>query len=584
MTIEHKRSSKGEIEDLVKARYSLIWITSPEENRVEDSLKRLCVVRELRALVQALHGAGLRVGMDVVYNHTSDSGQHAQSVLDRIVPGYYHRLDADGRVERSTCCENTATEHAMMARLMIDSAVIWARDYRIDSFRFDLMGHQPRVAMEALQVAVDRAAGRHIDLIGEGWNFGEVADGARFVQASQQGLGGSGIATFSDRARDAVRGGGCCDKGEALVARQGWVNGQHVAPNARASASRADLLRSADLVRVGLAGSLRTFELETADGEIKTLARIDYDGQPAGYAEQPGEVVNYVENHDNPTLFDINVLKLPLATTAAERARVQMLALAVPALSQGIAYYHAGSDLLRSKSLDRNSFDSGDWFNRIDWSGRAHAFGSGLPRAADNGADWALLRPFLADTSIRPGADVIAWTRGAFLDLLRLRASTPLLRLRSAEDVRRRLRFHATGPAQPGALIAATIDGAGMHDAGFAELAYFINADLRAHTVVIGSARGKAWQLHPVQRAATAVDARPRDESRVEMATGSFHIPPRSVVVYVVAGPSAQTEICVRSTDSTSRNARYSASTSAVGCRMTRPFRPSTITGSAFVT
>ena len=515
--------------------------TAPEGSYASDAADPVARVPELRTLVQALHGAGLRVGMDVVYNHTSASGQHAQSVLDRIVPGYYHRLDADGRVERSTCCDNTATEHAMMARLMIDSAVTWARDYRIDSFRFDLMGHQPRAAMEELQVAVDRAAGRHVDLIGEGWNFGEIADGARFVQASQQGLGGSGIATFSDRARDAVRGGGCCDKGEALVARQGWINGQHYAPNARAQASRADLLRSADLVRVGLAGSLRSFELETADGEVKSLSRIDYDGQPAGYAEQPGEVVNYVENHDNPTLFDINVLKLPPSTSADERARVQVLALALPALSQGIAYYHAGSDLLRSKSLDRNSFDSGDWFNRLDWSGRTHAFGSGLPRAADNGADWALLAPFLADPSLRPDVATITWTRAAFLDLLRLRASTPLLRLRSAEDVRKRLRFHATGPAQPGALIAATIDGAGMGDAGFAELAYFINADQRGHEIVIDAARGKDWQLHPVQRAASAVDARPREQSRVDRADGRFHVPARSVLVYVVEtadGPS----------------------------------------------
>jgi pullulanase len=89
--------------------------------------------------------------MDVVYNHTSASGQHERSVLDRIVPGYYQRLNAQGQVETSTCCANTATENRMMAKLMIDSAVVWARDHRIDSFRFDLMGHQPRAAMEQLQ-------------------------------------------------------------------------------------------------------------------------------------------------------------------------------------------------------------------------------------------------------------------------------------------------------------------------------------------------------------------------------------------------------------------------------------------------
>ena len=81
-------------------------------------------------------------------------------------------------------------------------------------------------------------------------------------------------------------------------------------------------------------------------------------------------MVNYVENHDNQTLYDINAFKLPLATAAADRARVQILAAALNAFSQGIAYFHAGMELLRSKSLDRNSFDSGDWFNRIDWTGR----------------------------------------------------------------------------------------------------------------------------------------------------------------------------------------------------------------------
>jgi pullulanase len=108
-------------------------------------------IREFRAMVQALHAAGLRVGMDVVYNHTSASGQAPRSVLDRIVPGYYHRLTRKARSRPRTCCDNTATEHRMMAKLMIDSACVWARDYRIDSFRFDLMGHQPRAAMEQLQ-------------------------------------------------------------------------------------------------------------------------------------------------------------------------------------------------------------------------------------------------------------------------------------------------------------------------------------------------------------------------------------------------------------------------------------------------
>ena len=121
------------------------------------------------------------------------------------------------------------------------------------------------------------------------------------------------------------------------------------------------------MIRVGLAGSLRGFELTTWRGDKKRLDAIPYGDQPAGFASEPGEVVNYVENHDNQTLFDINALKLPLATSREDRARVQMLGAAIAAFSQGIAYFHAGQDILRSKSMDRNSYDSGDWFNRLDW-------------------------------------------------------------------------------------------------------------------------------------------------------------------------------------------------------------------------
>jgi len=188
------------------------------------------------------------------------------------------------------------------------------------------------------------------------------------------------------------------------VSRQGWVNGLHYAPNALAPRDAGlDALRAAaDLVRVGLAGSLRDYRLVARDGREVPLSSIDYNGQPAGYVAQPGDVVNYVENHDNQTLYDVNVFKLPRDTSPEDRARVQALALATVTFSQGIAYFHAGGEILRSKSMDRNSFDSGDWFNRVDWSGRENAFGSGLPPASDNQRSWPLMRPLLADPSLRP--------------------------------------------------------------------------------------------------------------------------------------------------------------------------------------
>jgi pullulanase/glycogen debranching enzyme len=514
--------------------YDPFHFNAPEGSYASDAADGAVRVREFRAMVMALHAAGLRVGMDVVFNHTSAAGQDPHSVLDRIVPGYYQRLDAKGQVEHSTCCANTATEHAMMARLMIDSVVSWATQYHIDSFRFDLMGHQPRAVMEALQRRVDAAAGRRIPLIGEGWNFGEVANGARFVQAAQGSLAGSGIATFSDRARDAIRGAGCCDSGQDLL-RQGYINGLVVAPNGLAgAATRADLLRAADLVRVGLAGTLRDVRLRAADGVDKPLSAIDYKGAAAGYAAQPEEVVNYVENHDNATLFDVDALTLPRATSGEDRARVQLLGAALVAFSQGIAYYHAGIDLLRSKSLDGNSFDSGDWFNRIDWTGIDNGFGAGLPPAADNAKHWPLQRPVLADASIKPSPRDIAWMRGAFRDLLRIRASSTLFRMRTADDVQRRLSFRNVGPEQNPAVVAAHLDGVDYPGAGFREMLYLVNVAPEAQRLALPEDAGKPYVLHPVQRSAGAVDRRPATQARFEAITGTFTIPARTAVVYVI--------------------------------------------------
>lgn len=500
--------------------YDPLHYTVPEGSyatRADDFATR---IREFRQMVQSLNAAGLRVGMDVVYNHTSAAGQHPQSVLDRIVPGYYHRLNADGAVETSTCCANTATEHRLMAKLMVESAVTWVRQYGISSFRFDLMGHQPREVMERLQRAVNTAAGRHVPLIGEGWNFGEVANGARFVQASQLSLNGSGIATFSDRARDAIRGGSPGDDGESQRRNTGFVNG------ARDAAT-------ADMVRVGLAGSLRGYRLQRADGSTTPMSAVVYGGgQPAGYVTSPAEVVNYVENHDNLTLFDANAIKLPKGTPPDERARVQLLASALMLFSQGIAYVHAGQELLRSKSLDRNSFDSGDWFNGYDPTGATHGFARGLPPARDNRNSWPLMREVLRDSSIVPSPAQVRWLRDAFLDLLRIRRSTPLFRLSSAADVSRRLRFANTGPSQEPTVVVAHLDGRGLAGAHFADVLYAVNADTVPHDIEVPWLRGVPLVLHPVHRDAEAVDARPRF-ARWSAASSVVHIPPRTAVVWV---------------------------------------------------
>jgi pullulanase-type alpha-1,6-glucosidase len=526
--------------DCFNWRYDPVIYSVPEGSYASDAHDGAVRVREFRAMVQALHAAGLRVGMDVVYNHLTASGQREAAVLDRIVPGYYHRLDDKGGVARSTCCDNTATEHAMMARLMLDSVSLWARTYHVDSFRFDLMGHQPRAAMEALRDRLRAETGRAPNLIGEGWNFGEVADGARFVQASQLSLNGSGIGSFSDRGRDAARGGSAGDSGEAMLDHQGWLNGLVYAPNGHGPARpREDLLRAADLLRVGLAGTLRDMPLATWDGATRPMSAIAYGNQPAGFASEPGEAVNYVENHDNQTLFDIGVYRLPRDTTARDRARVQVLGMALTALSQGVAYFHAGIDVLRSKSLDRNSFDSGDGFNRLDWTYTDNGFGHGLPPRQDNGKDWALMRPLLADRSIKPAPADIAFARDAFRDLLRIRASTPLFRLGSAAEIRQRLRFPNSGARQDPVVVAGLLDGRGRADAVFDEVLYFVNASPRARSLRLPELAGRAYVLHPVLAAPTAADHARLAEAHYSRADGRFDIPPRTALGYVLPRPAS---------------------------------------------
>jgi pullulanase len=507
--------------------------TTPDGAYASNPADPLARVVEFRRMVQALNAAGLRVGMDVVYNHTTSSGQNATSVLDKVVPNYYFRYNASGGIERSTCCENTASENMMMAKLMVDSAVTWVRDYRISSLRFDIMGHHPRSVIETLKARVEAAAGRAVQIVGEGWNFGEVANGARFVQAEMLSLNGSGIGSFNPLIRDAVRGGGCCDSGNAIVANQGYVNGFFYDPNgSNGTQSRGELMWFADRIKASLAGSIRSFQMQTSWDATLKLEDINVGGIPAGWVLEPGEVVNYVENHDNLTLFDNNAFRLPTGTSKEDRARVQILANAINAFSQGVAYFHAGTDVLRSKSLDRNSYDSGDWFNRLDWTYQDNNFGVGLPPSRDNADNWALARPLLANAQIKPHANDIAWTRDAFRDLLKIRKSTTLLRLRTADDIKARLSFLNTGSAQEPTVLVGRLNGVGYPGANFDELVYLINVDKTDKQLTLPALAGRTLALHPVHAAANAADWRAK-QATFDGTTGSFHVPARTAVVFV---------------------------------------------------
>jgi pullulanase/glycogen debranching enzyme len=218
-----------------------------------------------------------------------------------------------------------------------------------------------------------------------------------------------------------------------------------------------------------------------------------------------------------------------------QRARAQVLGVALTAFSQGVAYLHAGVELLRSKSLDRDSFDSGDWFNRLDWTLRANGFGAGLPPRHRNAADWPWMRPALADARLAPTPAEIRWARDASLDLLRIRAGSTLFRLRTAEDVRRRLHFRNVGPAQDPTVLVGHLDGAGYPGAAFREVLYLVNVAGEARAVTLPEEAGKAYVLHPVHRAPGAADPAAR-AARVDPARGHFEVPARTAVVFVVEG------------------------------------------------
>lgn len=412
-------------------------------------------ILEFREMVKAIkQNIGMNVVMDVVYNHTNEAGLGPKSVLDKIVPWYYQRLNPEtGSVENSTCCSNTAPEHAMFAKLMDDSLVTWARDYKIDAFRFDLMGHHPKDQMVQALAAVKKV-NPEMYFYGEGWNFGEVQDDKRFVQATQKHLAGTGIGSFSDRLRDAVRGGSPFDGGDTIRKTQGFGNGALVDANEMDGVDRATALHQADLVRLGMAGNLKDFILTDKDGMPKKGSDIDYNGQPAGYAQDPTEIQNYVDKHDNQTLFDNLIYKAP---QGADLVRMQGVSLATAMLGQGIPFTHAGVELLRSKSMERDSYDSGDWYNRVDYTLADNNFDKGLPRKDKDGDNYPLIEQVLGKHVKPSGADMATMV-GFYQELAELRQSSRLLRLGSGAEVIKRVDFRNTGPDQVPGLIVMTVD------------------------------------------------------------------------------------------------------------------------------
>ena len=496
-------------------------------------------VAEYRTMVQGLHNAGLRVIQDVVFNHTSASGEGPNSNLDEVVPGYYHRLDANGSLENGSCCADTASEHRMMEKLMIDTLVLNAREYKIDGFRFDIMSFHFLYNMQHIQQALraltpqrDGVDGSKIYLYGEGFNFGDTANNQIGPNASQVNLYGYGIGSFNDRIRDGIRGGSPFTDERV----QGFATGLFTDPstftgsNTSQGDQASQLLHYSDWILVGLTGNLRDYTFTSSSGTTVTGAQVDYNGQPTGYTKTPIEAVNYCSVHDNQDLFDAVQLKSSYSDSIAARARRQVLAMSLIELGQGIPFFQGGDDMLRSKDMDQNSYDSGDWFNKIDWSGQTANWGIGLPLASQNQNQWSIMQPLLSTSSYTPLPANIASTTAAFQEFLRIRYSSGLFRMATESDIQRNLTFLNTGSSQTPGLIVMKLDqNAGQYN-GFNHILVVFNATNATSTFTDTRLQGLHLHLHPVQQFSSDPTVR---QSTFNGKQGTVSVPALTTAVFV---------------------------------------------------
>lgn len=294
-------------------------------------------IREFKQLVQALHAAGIRVVMDVVYNHTG--GPNDLSVFNRIEPGYYYRQKPDGSYSDASACGNeTASERPMMRKFMLESMKYWVQEYHIDGFRVDLMGIHDIETMNRISAELHRIDPT-IFIYGEGWTAGgsPLPDSLRALKANTWKL--DRIAAFSDDIRDAI-------KGHVFTpTEKGFVSGNP-----------------------GLKESLKFGVVASTQHPQVQYDQVNYSKAP--WAREPWQTITYAECHDNHALWDRLAISAP-EVSEPERIRMQKLAGAIVLTSQGVPFLHAGTEMLRSKKGVENSFESPDSINQIDWSRKA---------------------------------------------------------------------------------------------------------------------------------------------------------------------------------------------------------------------
>lgn len=314
----------------------------PEGSYSTDPYHGEVRINEMKQMVQALHENGIRVNMDVVYNHTFNI---EDSNFQKTVPDYYYRKVGENYSNASGCGNETASDHAMMRKYIVDSVVYWATEYHIDGFRFDLMAVHDIETMNAVRAALDKID-PSIMVYGEGWTGGDCA-----ISSSQQALKANiakmdRVGAFSDDIRDGI-------KGSVFDAQdKGFVSGKD-----------------------GMEESIK-FGIVAATPHPQVLTYKNDKGSKS-WAAQPGQSINYISCHDNLTFWD----KLAISNADdSEETRIKMnkLGSAIILTSQGVPFFQAGEEMLRSKpsatvegGFDENSYTSPDSTNSIKWSNKA---------------------------------------------------------------------------------------------------------------------------------------------------------------------------------------------------------------------
>lgn len=475
-------------------------------------------VKEMRAMNMALHELGLRVVMDVVYPHTLASGiETADSVFDKVVPGYYYRLNtATGEPENGTGAgADTATEHRMVGKFVADSVTQWATAYKVDGFRFDQSGFMPKSVLVNAYNAV-KAVDPDTYFYAEAWTPGGGSSGDRIAErATQEALAGTGIGTFNDRIRNPLQ-------------QMALVKGGNV-----------------DAIRAGLAGNLKDFKLKTKSGAVINASTV------GAYNLDPQEAINYVEKHDNETLWDWmhRPDALPTDMSIANRVRVSSLTLSVPVLSQGVPFIQMGTELLRSKSMSPNSYNAGDWFNKVDFTKQSNNWAVGLPPELRDGITDDYVKGLFANAQTKPEPIHIDQASSVFTEFMQIAKGSPLFSLQTAEQVIDRVGFQDGGKTQVAGLIVMSIDDgvgtvAGTESTARADLdsavdaiVVVINATAVSQSPTVKTAAG--FTLHQTQQ--NSVDSVVKTASfAVDGEDGVFTVPAYTTAVFVKAQVGAQ--------------------------------------------